>query len=46
MQDSWLSSKADETRFFAARMDMKKLFDVLKTVYGPQRKHIVKSRAH
>ena len=36
MQDSWLSSKADEIQSFADRKDMKKSFDALKTVYGPQ----------
>ena len=36
MQDSWLSSKADEIQSFAGRKDMKKFFDALKTVYGPQ----------
>ena len=36
-QDSWLSSKADEIQSFADRKDMKKFFDALKTVYGPQR---------
>ena len=36
MQDSWLSKKADEIQSFADRKDMKKLFDALKTVYGPQ----------
>ena len=36
MQDSWLSSKAGEIQSFADRKDMKKFFDVLKTVYGPQ----------
>ena len=36
MQDSWLSSKADEIQSFADRKDMKKFFDALKTVYGPQ----------
>ena len=35
MQDSWLSSKADEMQSFADRKDMK-FFDALKTVYGPQ----------
>ena len=35
MQDSWLSSKADEIQSFANRKDMKKFFDALKTVYGP-----------
>ena len=36
MQDSWLSSKADEIQSFADRKDMKNLFDALKTVYGSQ----------
>ena len=36
MQDSWLSSKADEIQSFADRKDMKKFFDALQTVYGPQ----------
>ena len=36
MQDSWLSSKADEIQFFADRKYMKKFFDALRTVYGPQ----------
>ena len=36
MRDSWLSKKADEIQFFADRKDMKKFFDALKTVYGPQ----------
>ena len=36
MQDSWLNAKADEIRSFADRKDMKKFFDALKTVYGPQ----------
>ena len=36
MQDSWLNKKADEIRSFADRKDMKKFFDALKTVYGPQ----------
>ena len=36
MQDSWLSSKADEIQSFADRKDMKKFCDALKTVYGPQ----------
>ena len=35
MQDSWLSSKADEIQSFADRKIMK-FFDALKTVYGPQ----------
>ena len=37
MQDSWLSSKADEIQSFADRKDMKKFLDALKTVYGPQK---------
>ena len=36
MQDSWLIKKADEIQSFADRKDMKKFFDALKTVYGPQ----------
>ena len=36
MQDSWLSKKADEIKSFADRKDMKKFFDALKTMYGPQ----------
>ena len=36
MQDSWLSTKADKIQSFADRKDVKKLFDALKTVYGPQ----------
>ena len=36
MQDSWLSKKSDEIQSFADRKDMKKFFDVLKTVYRPQ----------
>ena len=36
MQDSWLSSKADKIQSFADRKNMKKFFDALKTVYGPQ----------
>ena len=36
MQDSWLSQKADEIQSFADRKDMKKFFDALKTIYGPQ----------
>ena len=37
MQDSWLKKKADEIQSFADRKDMmKKFFDALKTVYGPQ----------
>ena len=36
MQDSWLSKKADEIQSFADRKDMKKFFDALKTIYGPQ----------
>ena len=36
MQDSWLRKKTDEIQSFADRKDMKKFFDVLKTVYGPQ----------
>ena len=36
MQDSWLSSKADEILSFADRKDIKKILYALKTVYGPQ----------
>ena len=36
MQDSWLSKKADEIQSFADRKGMKKFFDALKTIYGPQ----------
>ena len=36
IQDSWLSSKADEIQSFADRKDMKKFFDALKTFYGLQ----------
>ena len=36
MQDSWLRKKADEIQSFADRKDMKKFFDALKAVYGPQ----------
>ena len=36
MQDFWLSKKADEIQSFADRKDMKKFFDALKTIYGPQ----------
>ena len=36
MRDSWLRKKADEIQSFADRKDMKKFFDALKTVYGPQ----------
>ena len=40
MQDSWLRKKADEIQSFADRKDMKKFFDVLKKVYGPQSSRI------
>ena len=36
MQDSWLRKKADEIQSFADRKVMKKFFDALKTVNGPQ----------
>ena len=36
MQDSWLSETSDEIQSFADRKDMKKFFDALKTIYGPQ----------
>lgn len=35
MQDSWLSSKADEIQGFADRNDMKNFYNSLKEVYGP-----------
>ena len=35
MQDSWLSSKADEIQGFADRNNMKCFYDSLKEVYGP-----------
>ena len=36
MQDSWLSKKTDEIQSFADRKDMKKFFDALKKISGPQ----------
>ena len=36
MQDTWLSKKANEIQSFADRKDIKKFFDALKTIYGPQ----------
>ena len=36
MQDSWLSKTADEIQSVADRKDMKKFFDTLKTICGPQ----------
>ena len=36
MQDSWLRKKADEIQSCADRKDMKKFYDALKTVFGPQ----------
>ena len=33
---NWLSEKADEIQSFADQKDMKKFFDALKMVYGPQ----------
>ena len=35
MQDSWLSSKADEIQCFADRNDMKNFYSALKEIYGP-----------
>ena len=35
MQNSWLSSKADEIQGFADRNDMKNFYHSLKEVYGP-----------
>ena len=36
LRDSWLSKEAGEFQSFVDRKDIKKLFDTLKTVYGPQ----------
>ena len=36
MQDSWLSTKAEEIQSFADQKDMKKFHDALKTIYGPK----------
>ena len=36
MQESWLSKKANKIQSFANRKDIKKFFDALETVYGPQ----------
>ena len=36
MKDTWLSAKADEIQSFADRHDMKRFYDALKAVYGPQ----------
>ena len=46
MQDSWLSSTADEIQSFADRKDMKKFFDALKTVYGPQSSGAIQYRSN
>jgi hypothetical protein len=35
MQDSWLSSKADEIQSYADRHNMKQFYDALREVYGP-----------
>ena len=37
IQDSWLSSKADEIQSFANIEVMKKFYNALKTHYGPKR---------
>ena len=36
MQDSWLSSKAEEIQGYADRNDTKRFYESLKAVYGPQ----------
>ena len=36
MQDSWLSKNAEEIQSFEGRKSLKKFFDALKTMYGPQ----------
>ena len=36
MQDTWLSKKVHEIQSFVDRKNMKKFFDALKTIYGPQ----------
>ncbi|XP_063593800.1 uncharacterized protein LOC134770746 [Penaeus indicus] len=38
MQDSWLSAKADEIQGYVDRHDMKRFYEALKAVYGPQLK--------
>ena len=36
MQDSWLNQKAEEIQNYADKNDMKRFYDAIKTVYGPQ----------
>lgn len=36
MQDSWFSKKADEIQGYADSHDIKRFYDALKAVYGPQ----------
>ena len=36
MQDSWLSTKADEIQKYADSNHSKRFYDALKTIYGPQ----------
>ena len=36
MQDSWLKQKAEEIQKYADHKDMKRFYDAIKTVYGPQ----------
>ena len=36
MQDSWLKQKAEEIQKYADQKDMKRFYDAIKTVYGPQ----------
>ena len=37
MQDSWLSQKAEEIQHYADTKDMKRFYESIKVVYGPQR---------
>ncbi|KAK4291162.1 hypothetical protein Pmani_035992 [Petrolisthes manimaculis] len=36
MQDAWLSAKADEIQEHADNHDVRKFYDALRAVYGPQ----------
>ena len=36
MQDSWLKQKAEEIQNYADKNDIKRFYDAIKTVYGPQ----------
>ena len=36
MQDTWLQQKAEEIQNYADKKDMKRFYDAIKTVYGPQ----------